>query len=335
MYIYLHTYIHTHTPISSHHSCLHLPPLTAPTRYVLEQTQVTGCLRRLPAVPNIRYKSPQGTKTSVRAEAGSRGGGCGAAGRTPPQRGARGEGPCRSQMIFETAGTPSRRARRHRPKCARWGCSAVSQILCYPPWPFVLMPPPARLRVGASPPPLSSSARGEGLHPRPWSRACGPGAGGRARRGGGALWAQSWGTNPPCPARKPRERARSSSLFKDKEARQGRLQLQISFTLSAYILLASTHTMKTNLNRTKGRTCKQVFEYILLGALSKECLSSWISGLRKTVMGRSMCPQSREDHFLNHPHPPTVSRLVVSHRLCSAAVLLAVPGRAAAFPAVF
>lgn len=46
------------------------------------------------------------------------------------------------------------------------------------------------------------------------------------------------------------------------------------------------HMVKRNSNRTKRCAYKQVFEYILLGALSKECLSSWLSGRRGTLM----CP---------------------------------------------
>lgn len=41
------------------------------------------------------------------------------------------------------------------------------------------------------------------------------------------------------------------------------------------------HTVKRNSNRTKGCTFKQVFEYILLGALFKERLSSWLFGRRE------------------------------------------------------
>lgn len=216
---WVHTCVHvfsdTHIPDSSPHSCLHLPPLPAPTRYVLEQIQVACAVHQLSrtSVTNLREGRKQLFGQRLEALA------AGAALRDAPHPSAAPaeKGPCRSQMISETAGTSGRRAPRRGPKCARWGCSAVSLVLRYPPWPFVLIPPPTRLGAGASPPPpLSSSTGGEGLRRCLWSGARRAGAGVRARRGGGARQAQSWGA-APCPSRKPREQARPSCPFRDKE----------------------------------------------------------------------------------------------------------------------
>lgn len=215
MHTCVHVFSDTHIPDSSPHSCLHLPPLPAPTRYVLEQIQVACAVHQLSrtSVTNLREGRKQLFGQRLEALA------AGAALRDAPHPSAAPaeKGPCRSQMISETAGTSGRRAPRRGPKCARWGCSAVSLVLRYPPWPFVLIPPPTRLGAGASPPPpLSSSTGGEGLRRCLWSGARRAGAGVRARRGGGARQAQSWGA-APCPSRKPREQARSSCPFRDKE----------------------------------------------------------------------------------------------------------------------
>lgn len=142
---------------------------------------------------------------------------------------------------------------------------------------FDVSPPPVGSGGGLSSSPFLVHSRKRFAPAVPVLRARQPGVDGRERRPGSA----ELGRCPHPRLENPGEGARLSSLSKDREGRQGRLHLQTHFLL-LFILLGSTHIhMVKNSNRTKGCTCKQVFEYILLGALFKECLCTWISGLRE------------------------------------------------------
>lgn len=87
--------------------------------------------------------------------------------------------------------------------------------------------------------------------------------------------------------------------------------------------------VKRNPSRTKGCACKQVFGCILLGASSRECLSCWIIGVQRPSW--PTCSQSRRRTL---SESSTIGLLVFSHLPCSAAFRCAVPGRAAACPAL-
>ena len=175
---------HTHTPDSS--PARHLPlqtasPLSpaAPTRYVLEPTQVASAVHQLPrtSVPDLREE-----KTSVRGQTARRDGGCRARGLTPPRRGGR-------VSVLET-----------QVPLAEGGARAfrVSDALSHPPSDLCSLPTPSRLWVGTFPP----------------SSAVAPGKDGRATQspsaptGRGALWAQRWGRYSLLPLGKSLPRAR-------------------------------------------------------------------------------------------------------------------------------
>lgn len=150
---------HTHTPDSS--PARHLPlqtasPLSpaAPTRYVLEPTQVASAVHQLPrtSVPDLREE-----KTSVRGETARRGGGCRARGLTPPRRGGR-------VSVLET-----------QVPLAEGGARAfrVSDALSHPPPTFVLSPLPLGSGWGRSLlPPLWLQGR-MGARPSPRARRLG------------------------------------------------------------------------------------------------------------------------------------------------------------------
>lgn len=216
MYLYPHT---AHTPDSS--SWSHLAPFPRSSLQVCSRTD-TGCRRRPPAVLNISYRSPLGTKTSVRAEAEKprrRASRCGCLSAGTPRTLARrqGTGPpagrkwCSGEQVplAEGRGEAAR-------KRGRRGRAAVPGVLL-PPIQPLFCPHPTRLGVRTFPPPLSLPAWGKGWHlgPRPRRRL--PGADGRA----GAVaahWPQSSGaagrTLSASHARKPGKQARLAAFLR-------------------------------------------------------------------------------------------------------------------------
>lgn len=140
---------------------------------------------------------------------------------------------------------------------------------------FDVSPPPVDSGGGLSSSP-SLSTRGKGLHRRP-SPPSAPAGGGWK---GAAPWECRAGALPTSPARKPWRGSASEQSLQRQGRKAGPPSLTNTFFVVVYFTRLYIHMVK-NSNRTKGCTCKQVFEYILLGALFKECLCTWISGFRE------------------------------------------------------